>query len=305
MDYDTRALISIRDFVRWGASRFAEAELFFGHGTDNALDESAHLVSHALHLPPDFPAHYLDSRLTANECEAIVALFKQRIEQRLPAAYLTGKAWFAGLEFRVNPHVLVPRSPLAELIENHLQPWVDAAHVHALLDLCTGSGCIGIAAAMHLPHVRVDLADISLDALALARQNLADYGLEQRVEALASDLFDRLSGRRYDVIVSNPPYVSQLELAGLPEEYRHEPVLGLVAGADGLDLVRRLLRDAGQHLEPGGVIIVEVGNSAANLERAFPEVPFTWLDFERGGEGVFLLSAAQLDEFSPVFQQEA
>jgi len=304
MSADTDSLHNIRDFIRWGASRFNEAGLFFGHGTDNALDESVHLVLHALHLPLDLPPAYLESRLTPEEREAVLSLLRRRVEERIPAAYLTHKAWFAGLEFYVDDQVLVPRSPFAELIENGLQPWLEPNGVERILDLCSGSGCIGIAAAMHLPDTRVDLAEISEPALAVARRNIADFGLVERVRAIHSDLFAGLQGERYDVILSNPPYVGAEELADMPEEFRREPLLGLDGGTDGLDLVRRILRDAPRHLRPGGVIIVEVGNSAERLSAAYPQVPFLWLEFERGGEGVFLLTGDQLVEFESIFQQE-
>jgi ribosomal protein L3 glutamine methyltransferase len=302
--FDTESLTSIKDFVRWGASRFGEAGLFFGHGTDNALDEAVQLVLCALHLPPDLPPVYLESRLTPNERDMVVSLIRRRIEGRVPVAYLTNKAWFAGLEFYVNDQVLVPRSPFAELIENQLRPWIDPDAVHRVLDLCTGSGCIGIATAVHLSKADVDLVDISESALDVARRNLVYYGLETRVRAIRSDLFDALGGRRYDVILSNPPYVSAEELAGLPPEYQCEPSLGLAGGDDGLDLVRRILRQAANHLEPAGVMIVEVGNSAVTLTQAYPELPFLWLELERGGEGVFLLTAEQLKEFSNQCEQE-
>ncbi len=298
---ETEPLHTVRDFIRWGASRFSEACLSFGHGTDNALDEAVQLVLHALHLPPDLPSAYLESRLTATERQEVVSLLRRRMEERVPAAYLTNKAWFAGLEFYVNDQVLVPRSPFAELIENGLRPWVEPDGLGRILDLCSGSGCIGIAAAMHFPDVRVDLVEISEPAMAVARRNIAEYGLEERVQAIRSDLFEGLGGERYDVILSNPPYVGAEELACLPTEYRREPVLGLAGGEDGLDLVRRILRDAPRHLEPSGAIIVEVGNSARTLGAAYPEVPFLWLEFEQGGEGVFLLTAEQLTEYQPVF----
>jgi len=301
---DTESLQSVRDFIRWGTSRFNEAGLFFGHGTDNALDEAVQLVLHALHLPADLPTAYLESRLTPSERLAVISILRRRVEERVPAAYLTHKAWFAGLEFYVDDQVLVPRSPFAELIESGLQPWLEPKGVERILDLCSGSGCIGIAAAMHLSHARVDLVDVSEPALAVARRNIAEYGLEERVRAIHSDLFDGLGEERYDVILSNPPYVGAQELATLPQEYRREPALGLDGGEDGLDLVRRILRDASRHLHPGGVIIVEVGNSAAALAAAYPEVPFLWLEFERGGEGMFLLTAEQLDEYKPIFNKE-
>jgi ribosomal protein L3 glutamine methyltransferase len=304
MHSDIGQLITLRDFIRWGASRFSEAGLYFGHGTDNALDEAVQLVLHALHLPADLPVAYLESRLSETERAAVVRLLQRRIEERLPAPYLTGRAWFAGMTFRVTPDVLVPRSPLAELIENELRPWVDPQAVCRVLDLCTGSGCIGIAAALHLPDSQVDLVDVSAAALAVAGMNVADYGLQERVRVLRSDLFAELAGERYDLILCNPPYVAAEELAGLPEEYRREPVLGLAGGEDGLDLVRVILREAPAYLEPGGVIILEVGNSAETLVEAFPRVPFLWLEFERGGDGVFLLTADQLYEHAEILRGE-
>ena len=304
MNLETNSLTSIKDFIRWGASCFNEAGLFFGHGTDNALDEAAQLVLYALHLPLDLPSIYLESRLTPAERDRVNAIIRQRIEDRVPAAYLTNRAWFAGLEFYVDDQVLVPRSPIAELIENRLQPWIEPEQVQRVLDLCAGSGCIGIAAAVSLPHAEVDLVDISEPVLEVSRHNLGKYGLEDRVRVIQSDLFDALGSRSYDVILSNPPYVGADELAGLPPEYKHEPVLGLAGGDDGLDLVRRILREAPEHLNPGGVIIVEVGNSAATLADAYPQVPFLWLEFDRGGEGVFLLTVEQLLALNNWFEQE-
>jgi ribosomal protein L3 glutamine methyltransferase len=303
MEFSADPLLSIRDFIRWGASRFQEARLHFGHGTDNALDEAVSLVLHALHLPPDLPPAYLEARLTPVEREAVLSLLRRRVEERVPAAYLTHRAWFAGLEFYVDERVVVPRSPFAELIEKDLHPWVAPQQILRILDLCSGSGCIGIAAAMHLPHTRVDLVDLSESALAVARRNLVEFGLGERVRVLRSDLFEALAGERYDLILSNPPYVAAEELAALPEEYQREPPLGLAGGPDGLDLVRRILRDARHHLEPGGAIILEVGNSAAALEWAYPEVPFLWLELERGGDGIFLLTAGQLQGLSGVFER--
>ena len=296
-------LISIQDYIRWGASRFNAAGLFFGHGTDNALDEATQLILFALHLPPDLPVNYRDCRLTSDERVAVVDLFERRIAERRPAAYLTNKAWFAGLEFYVDENVLVPRSPIAELVEAGFDPWVDPESVRRVLDLCTGSGCIGIAAAVHLPDAKVDLADVSAAALQVAARNLGAHGLEERVRVLESDLFDALGGQRYDVIVSNPPYVSFAELESLPEEYQREPKLGLAGGESGLELVLRILRDAPDHLNDDGVLVVELGNTAAELEGRFPDVPFLWLEFERGGEGVFLMNRQQLVEFHPLFEQ--
>jgi ribosomal protein L3 glutamine methyltransferase len=298
-------LISIQDYVRWGASRFNAAGLFFGHGTDNALDEALHLVLHVLHLAPDLPPAYHDCRLTAGERVAVTELVERRINERRPAAYLTQRAWFAGLEFYVNEDVLVPRSPLAELIEAGFDPWIDAERVGQVLDLCTGSGCIGIATAVYLPHVEVDLVDISAAALAVAQTNIGNHGLSERVRTVESDLFSGLAGRRYDVIVSNPPYVGAEELASLPEEYRREPALGLAGGESGLDLVLRILRDAPRYLSPEGILVVEVGSSAAELTRRCPSPPFLWLEFERGGEGVFLLNRDQLVEHHDAFAEAA
>ncbi|MCB2263593.1 MAG: 50S ribosomal protein L3 N(5)-glutamine methyltransferase [Candidatus Thiosymbion ectosymbiont of Robbea hypermnestra] len=297
-------LLTLQDFIRWGASRFNAEGLFFGHGTDNALDEASQLVLHALHLPPDLPATFRECRLTFPEREAVRDLLDRRIDERKPAAYLTHRAWFAGLEFSVNQDVLVPRSPLAELVEAGFDPWVEPEGIHRILDLCTGSGCIGIACAVHVPEADVDLADISLAALEVASTNLARHHLEDRVRTLRSDLFEAVGDRHYDVIVSNPPYVSTAELATLPEEYRKEPRLGLAGGTTGLDLVLRILRDAPAYLEADGALVMEVGSAAPELERRFPDVPFSWLEFDRGGEGVFLLSRGQLLEFNALFEKE-
>jgi len=297
-------LLTIQDFIRWGVSRFNAEGLFFGHGTDNALDEAAQLVLHALHLQPDLPAAYRECRLTFPERGAVCELLERRINERKPAAYLTNRAWFAGLEFYVNEDVLVPRSPLAELVEAGFDPWVGAEGLHRVLDLGAGSGCIGIACAVYLPEVEVDLAEVSPAALEVASINRARHHLEDRVQLLQSDLFEHIRDRRYDIIVSNPPYVSTTELATLPEEFRKEPELGLAGGETGLDLVLRILRDAPTYLNEGGVLVVEVGNAAAELERRFPDLPFLWIEFERGGEGVFLMQRDQLTEFNPLFEKE-
>ncbi len=289
-----QSLQTIRDFIRYGASRFNAAGLCFGHSYDNAVDEATHLVLHTLHLPHDLSPVYAASRLTADEREQLLAVFERRIEQRIPVAYLTGEAWFCNLVFEVSPEVLIPRSPFAELIEHGFQPWLGDSEVHHALDLCTGSGCIAIAMAVNFPDWCVDAVDISSEALAIAERNRINHAVEDRLECIQSDLFDGLRGRRYGLIVSNPPYVSDEEVDALPEEYRHEPALGLRAGDDGLDLVLRILRDAPDHLEEGGVLMVEVGASDQRLMATLPEVAFQWVEFERGGDGVFVLDREEL-----------
>jgi ribosomal protein L3 glutamine methyltransferase len=297
-----QTLTSIRDYVRWGASRFNEAELFFGHGTTNALDEAAALVLHAVHQSHELPEVYFAAALTPAERRCVVELIERRIAERKPLSYLTHEAWFAGLPFYVDERVLVPRSPIAELIEQRFAPWVDPDAVGAILDLCTGSACIAIACAHVFPSAAVCGSDLSPDALAVAEENVRRHELQDRVSLLQSDLFEQLGRTRYDLIVSNPPYVNHAEWAGLPAEYHAEPRLGLEAGGDGLDCVRRILRDAVHHLNPLGVLIVEVGNSAEALVEAYSTLPFTWLEFDRGGEGVFLLTAEQLRHARPLLQ---
>jgi ribosomal protein L3 glutamine methyltransferase len=303
MSADIDCLLTLRDWVRWGASRLSEAGVFFGHGTDNALDEAVNLVLHAVHLEHDLPPAYLDARLVPAERDAVVRLFRRRIDERIPAAYLTQEARFADLNFYVDERVLVPRSPMAELIESRFAPWVEPDRVERILDLCTGSGCIGIACAYMFPDARIDATDISEPALEVARINVERHGLEDRVRLMRSDLFDALAGDDvYDLVVSNPPYVGREELAVLPEEYRREPALGLESGDEGLDSVSRILADASGHLSPGGIIVVEVGHSAPALAARFPEVPFLWVELERGGEGIFVLTAEQLDRHQTVFE---
>jgi ribosomal protein L3 glutamine methyltransferase len=295
------SLESITDYIRWGASRYSEAGLFFGHGTDNAVDEAVALVLYCLHLPPDLPNFWFNARLTQAEKTKIETLMQKRIDQRIPLPYLTGEAWFAGLRFRVNQDVLIPRSPIAELVENGFEPWIQANKVKHLLDLCCGSGCIGIAAAVYLPDCQVELADVSEPALKVARKNVLEHGVEDHINLVRSDLFSNLKGRQYDVIVTNPPYVSSAELAQLPREYSYEPVLALAAEEDGLALVVRILREAHNYLTPWGILIIEAGRNAQALSARYPDIPFMWLDFERGGEGVFLFTAEQLRTFNELF----
>lgn len=295
-------LLTIRDYIRWGTSLFSQAKLFYGHGTNNALDEAAFLVLNALHLAPDFPDSYLDTRLADNEKKAVVDLLQKRVETRQPAPYLTHESWFMGIPFYVDERVLIPRSPIAELIENNFEPWIDPDSVGRILDMCTGSGCIAIACAETFPMAEVDAAELSEDALAVAQINVERFLLTEQVRLLQSDLFENLKAERYDVIVSNPPYVDEQDMADLPDEYVHEPELALAAGIDGLDIVRRMLAEASEHLNPGGIIIIEVGNSALALELTYPEVDFTWLEFERGGDGIFLLNYDQLMTHHELFQ---
>ena len=301
----THELASIVDFIRYGASRFGAAGLSFGHSYDNALDEATHLVLHTLHLPHDLSPAYGHARLTASEKDAICKLIERRIDEHKPVAYLTGEAWFAGLKFKSDTRALVPRSPIAEMIQAGFSPWLDDRPVGRALDLCTGSGCIGIAMAAHNPEWQVDLADISEDALALARDNVEFQNVGDRVRVIRSDLFTGLDGERYDLIVSNPPYVTEQEFAALPPEYGHEPALGLRAGGDGLDFALRILAAASAHLTDDGVLIVEVGDSEGALIRVLPQVPFNWIEFNVGQMGVLLVDRRDLVEHADAIRAAA
>ena len=292
---DTESLITVRDWLRFAVSRFNEAKLCFGHGSDNAFDEAAYLILHTLHLPLDRLDPFLDASLTHGESEQVQAVIERRVKERLPAAYLTHEAWLSGHRFYVDERVIVPRSFIAELLGDQLAPWIENPDevVHAL-DLCTGSGCLAILAALAFPNAHVDAIDLSRDALDVADRNIAEYGLQERIERIESDLFTALNGRTYDVILSNPPYVNADSVAELPPEYQAEPALALGSGEDGLDATRQILAKAKSHLNPSGLLVVEIGHNRAELEAAYPALPFTWLDTESGDHFVFLLRREDL-----------
>jgi ribosomal protein L3 glutamine methyltransferase len=284
-------LSTLRDLMRFAVSRFSEAGVFFGHGTDNAWDEAAYLLLHSLHLPVDQPLDpCMDARLTAAERAGALDLLRRRIAERVPAAYLTREAWLGDYRFYVDERVIVPRSHIAELLREQLSPWInDPWAVKRALDMCTGSGCLAILAAEAFPEAAIDAADVSPDALAVARINVEDYALGARIRLVESDAFAALPGERYDLIIANPPYVAAGSMEKLPEEYRREPRLALAGGDDGLDFVRALLREAPGHLAPEGLLIVEIGNNRDALERAFPRLSFVWLDTSAGDRSVFML----------------
>ena len=286
---------SVRDLLRFAISRFNEAELFFGHGTSNALDEAAYLILHTLHLPHDTLEPFLDAKLLPFEVEAVLRILEKRIEQRVPAAYLTQEAWLGEFKFYVDERVIVPRSFIAELLREQLQPWIlDPEHVHTGLDLCTGSGCLAILLAHAFPDAQVDALDLSPEALQVAARNVAHYGLEDRIALLQSDLFQAVQGRTYDVIISNPPYVKQASMQTLPLEYQREPALALASGPDGLDHVRAIVNQGAQHLNPGGILVVELGHNRAAAEAAFPHLAFTWPETSGGDQFVFVLTREQM-----------
>ena len=295
-------LTTLRDHIRWAVSAFHREQLFFGHGTDNAWDEARQLVLGALHLPWELADAYLDCHLEDDERAEVRELLRRRIEERVPTAYLLGEAWFCGLPFQVDERVLVPRSPSGERVGKGFAPWL-VGEPARILDLCTGSGCIGIACAHAFEHAEVVLADLSFDALEVANANIEAHELEGRVYTVQSDGFDGLPGQRFDLILCNPPYVDAEDFAEMPEEYRHEPAMALACGDDGLDLVRRLLAQAADHLTEDGVLVLEVGNSQVHVEACYPEVDFTWLAFEQGGHGVFLLTAEQCRRHQRLFAE--
>ena len=288
-------LLTVRDHLRYAVSRFTAAGLFFGHGSDNAWDESVYLTLHTLSLPLDRLEPFLDARLLPHEREALLEIFRRRCEERLPAAYLTNEAWLGEHRFYVDDRVIVPRSFIAELLQEQLTPWVeDPWAIESALDLCTGSGCLAILTALAFPEAQVDAVDLSKDAISVAERNIADYHLTERVHPIQSDAFSQLTGKRYDLIISNPPYVDAESVAALPPEYLHEPEMALGSGEDGLDFTHIILREAKKHLTPNGLLIVEIGHNREVLEAAYPTLPFTWLDTTAGDEYVFLLNAADL-----------
>ncbi len=283
-------LLTVRDCLRFAVSRFYQEKLFFGHGSTDAYDEAVYLILHTLHLPADTLAPFLDAQLTPGELAEVLNILRQRVEQRIPAAYLTHEAFLGDYSFYVDERVIVPRSFIAELLRDELAPWIaDPEAIGSVLDLCTGSGCLAILAADTFPNASVDAVDLSPDALAVAKRNVSDYELQDRVNLIQSDLFTALTGRRYDLIISNPPYVDAESVAALPKEYLHEPELALGSGNDGLDATRSILKHAAEHLSANGILIVEIGHNRDILEAAYPKLPFTWLDVAAGDQFVFML----------------
>lgn len=288
-------LLTLRDLIRYGVSRLNAAQVALGHGSDNAWDETVYLVLHALHLPLDTLEPFLDARVLSEERNRVLELIDRRVTERVPAAYLTNEAWLRGHRFYVDARVIVPRSPIAELLDEGLSPWVqDAQAVDSVLDMCTGSGCLAILSALAFPYAQVDAVDVSPDALEVARRNVDDYGLGHRLALHQSDLFDSLPERQYDVIVCNPPYVNSGSMDVLPQEYRHEPHLALAGGADGMDLVRRILQAAPRYLSENGVLVLEIGHERDFFEAAFPELSPVWLDTEAASDQLLLLTREQL-----------
>ncbi|MFA7437227.1 50S ribosomal protein L3 N(5)-glutamine methyltransferase [Castellaniella sp.] len=289
-------LFTLRDLLRWAISRFHASGLVFGHGSDNARDEAAYLLLHALHLPPDLLEPFLDARLLERERQRCVDLIHERITSRKPAAYLTGEAWLQGERFLVDERVIVPRSPIAELLAEALAPWIAQPEaVETVLDLCTGSGCLAILAAKAFEEASIDAADISPGAVDVAHANVSLHGLEDRVQVIRSNLYDALpAGRRYDIILCNPPYVNARSMAELPPEYQHEPVLALAGGTDGMDLVRRIVSQASRYLTHQGILVLEIGHEKRHFEAAFPQLPGIWLDTVQAADQIVLLTQPDL-----------
>lgn len=288
-------LRTIRDLLRFAVSQFNQANLHFGHGCANAYDEAAYLILKTLHLPLDQLEPFLDARLLDDECKQVLTMIDRRVTQRTPAAYLTHEAWLGDYSFYVDERVIIPRSFIAELLQTQLSPWItDPDAIYSALDLCTGSGCLAILMAHGFQNAHIDAIDISTQALEVAHKNVQDYGLEDRIQLIESNLFSALSEKQYDLIISNPPYVNAASMAELPQEYQHEPHNALASGLDGLDATRLILRDAAQYLTDDGLLLVEIGHNRAVLEQAYPQLPFTWLETSAGDEFVFLLRRDQL-----------
>jgi len=296
----TTDLHTIADFLRWSVSRFNEADLYYGHGTNNAWDEAVSLALFALHLPDNMDDAIMQSRLTKTEKIDVINLVLRRIDERIPAAYLTNLAYFSRLPFYVDERVLVPRSPIAELIEQGFNQQI-TAEPKRILDLCTGSGCIAIACAYAFPQAEIDALDLSIDALDVASINIHNHELTEQVIPIKSDVFSGVHGVKYDLIVTNPPYVDAMDIGDMPDEFHHEPEMGLACGDDGLDIVRTILAQASEHLTENGVLICEVGNSMLHVDALYPEVDFTWIEFERGGFGVFAMTKPQLEQHKQLF----
>ncbi|OQW83934.1 MAG: ribosomal protein L3 N(5)-glutamine methyltransferase [Proteobacteria bacterium ST_bin16] len=288
-------LHTIRDLLRFAVSQFNKAGLHFGHGSATAYDEAAYLILKTLDLPLDQLEPFLDARVTDSECKQVLDIIERRVKDRIPAAYLTHEAWLGDFSFYVDERVIIPRSFIAELLQTQLAPWIaDPDHITTALDLCTGSGCLAILMAHAFENADIDAVDISAQALAVAHKNVQDYGLQDRIGLIQSDLFSALHGKRYDLIISNPPYVNAESMQQLPQEYRHEPENALASGGDGLDATRKILQQATQHLTDDGILIVEIGHNRDALEQAFPQLPFTWLETSAGDAFVFLLQKDQL-----------
>ena len=293
----TEALLTIRDWLRYSVSRLEQSGVFFGHGTDNAYDESVWLVMSALHLPLDTLDNFLDARITRDEAKHLAHLIERRVTERVPTAYLLREAWLKGFKFYVDERVIVPRSFIAELLEDGLAPWIEYPEmVESAADICTGSGCLGVLLAHAFPNATVDVVDISPDAIAVANINIKNYGLEDQITAVQSDMFSGLKGKKYDLIISNPPYVDAPAMSALPQEYRNEPQIALGSGDAGLDHTHILLNEAKKYLNDDGILVVEIGHNRDALLDAYPELPFTWLDVESGNEFVFLLTKEQLPD---------
>ena len=290
-------LHTIRDLLRFAVSQFNKAGLHFGHGSATAYDEAAYLILKTLYLPLDQLEPFLDARVTDSECKQVLEIIERRVKDRIPAAYLTHEAWLGDFSFYVDERVIIPRSFIAELLQTQLAPWIaEPDHVTAALDLCTGSGCLAILMAHAFENADIDAVDISSQALAVAQKNVQDYSLQDRIGLIQSDLFSALHGKRYDLIISNPPYVNAESMQQLPQEYRHEPENALASGGDGLDATRQILQQAARHLTGDGILIVEIGHNRAELEQAYPNLPFTWLETSAGDEFVFLLQKDQLPD---------